>query len=291
MLTHRRGATLLELVVALVVGSVILGAAVQIAVRQQRFHRDVLELSARADQVGQTAALIPVELRGLAAGDDDIADARDTAIQFRATVAASIVCDTVGGQLVLAPATADRSIAGYLDPPRVGDSIWFPVLEDSAERWEGRAVAAVASIEGGCTIGGMSVVSGAWSAVRIFPDRVAPAEPGMPVRITRWTRYSVYRAGDGAWYLGFRDWNHGLARYNTVQPVSGPFRSTAATGLRFAYLDSAGSPVTADAAGRRRIARIEVALLTDSGRATPFTLLAATARSRGTVALRNRRRE
>lgn len=290
MLTPRSGATLLELLVAFTVASVALGATVQLAVRQQRFHGELLAALAHGDQVGQTAALVPVELRGLAPGEDDIAEARDTAVQFRATIASAIACDTAGGVL-LAPPDRTPPVGSQLDTPREGDSLWYPVVEDSTERWEARVVTAVSTASGICRVGGVEIFAGAWSGQRLSLDHRPAIVPGIPVRVTRWSRYSVYRAGDGAWYLGFRDWNHTLGRFNTIQPVSGPFRPPGAAGLRFAYFDMNGAQVAPDAAGRRRIARIEVTVATDAGVGAPWSQLRAASESRATVALRNRSRE
>ena len=82
---------------------------------------------------------------------------------------------------------------------------------------------------------------------------------GIPVRITRPRRYSLYRASDGLSYLGERDWNPGALRFNTIQPVSGPFAPAAEHGLVFRYLDSTGAslviPVANPARDRARASR------------------------------------
>jgi hypothetical protein len=80
-------------------------------------------------------------------------------------------------------------------------------------------------------------------------DSLSPATAlGMPLRVTRPLRYSLYRGSDANWYLGQRDWNTTTMRFNSVQPVSGPFLSPPARGVVFHYLDSAGAelvtPVT-----------------------------------------------
>jgi hypothetical protein len=82
----------------------------------------------------------------------------------------------------------------------------------------------------------------------------------MPVRVTRPVRYSLYRAGDGLWYVGEKDWNTSAARFNTIQPVSGPFLSAASGGLTFMYLDSTGVPLAAPVVDPTTIAAIRVRL-------------------------------
>jgi hypothetical protein len=60
-------------------------------------------------------------------------------------------------------------------------------------------------------------------------------------RLARRTRLAAYRSGDGAWYLGLRDWNGDANRFNGVQPVAGPLRPR--TGFHLDYLDAAGRPL------------------------------------------------
>lgn len=61
---------------------------------------------------------------------------------------------------------------------------------------------------------------------------------GRPLRVTRAIRLSLYRSGDGTWNVGERDWNPSTQRFNSIQPLAGPFLSASAPGLAFAYLDS-----------------------------------------------------
>ena len=72
-------------------------------------------------------------------------------------------------------------------------------------------------------------------------------------------RYSLYRASDGGWYLGQRDWNSLALRFNTTQPVAGPFLSPSARGLRLTYLDSMGTSLATPVADTRAIASIHAA--------------------------------
>jgi len=73
-------------------------------------------------------------------------------------------------------------------------------------------------------------------------------------------RYSLYRASDGGWYLGQRDWNPVALRFNTIQPVAGPFLSPALRGLRLTYLDSLGSTLATPITDTRTIVSIHAAL-------------------------------
>ena len=86
---------------------------------------------------------------------------------------------------------------------------------------------------------------------------------GTPVRVTRQERYVVYRASNGLWYLGLRDWNQSLARFAAPQPVAGPFiRALPNGGLTgFRYFDSIGAAVTPNGTNESSVARLRVSTL------------------------------
>ncbi len=73
------------------------------------------------------------------------------------------------------------------------------------------------------------------------------------MRVTRPIRYSLYHASDGSWYLGARDWNDASARFNTIQPLAGPFRSPGAgPALSLVRFHRCGAGVAGGAARPRR---------------------------------------
>jgi hypothetical protein len=114
---------------------------------------------------------------------------------------------------------------------------------------------------------------------------------GNAVRVTRPERFSFYRASDGAWYLGLHEWNTAAARFNPVQPVSGPYhtpRGAAAesAGLRFRYFDSLGALVPSGVADTRRITLVEATLRTAAAKANATAPMESLTIA---VALRNRK--
>jgi hypothetical protein len=88
-----------------------------------------------------------------------------------------------------------------------------------------------------------------------------------PVRVTRQTRYLVYRAGDGTWQIGMREWSDVLGRFGSSEPVAGPFlRLAAGARTGFRYFDSDGAALTPDAGiDVARVARIRVTVLRSHG--------------------------
>jgi hypothetical protein len=286
----------MELLVALTLGAVVLAMVGGVSVRQQHFYRAVVASTERTERLDQATALIPVAIRSIAPGEGDIppGGARDTALEFRATIATAVVCDSGHGSLVLAPVRAEPpQLASILQRPDAGDTLWALLTSGADESWAPRPITAVFDSVTTCLIGGLPP----WKAPVGQPSLVIrvvgplPAGQGTPVRITRLWKYSLYRASDGDWYLGARDWNSGAMRFNIIQPVSGPFTSAARHGMALRYYDSTGAVVASGAADPRGIAFIQVAFSVDSGLAggLGWTVGLRTA-STTSIALRNHRR-
>ena len=290
MLTRRRGYTVVEMIVAVSVGALVVGLGATLAFRHQRFHRDLTVVAERTGQLTQVMALLPVSLRAIAPGEGDIAPgaARDTALEFRATIGSGVVCDTAGGAVILAPVADSPALTSIATPPESGDTAWLLSASGAAERWTAFPIAAVATVSHVCLLGGNAPFGSApRTSVRL--TLTGGGWPGAALRITRPFRYSLYKASDGAWYVGAKDWSPALGRFNTIQPVAGPFLPASAAGLRFRYADSLGAAIPPGSANTAGIALIEVALRSDSLLPGRYAHAASSQlRSSASVALRNR---
>ncbi len=266
----RRGVTLIELVVAMVVGGLVLGLVVVICLRQQRLYADVADAAALAGQLRDASSILPIDVRGAApsAGDLRAGEARDTSLELRGTIASAVVCDTSRGNLILAPPESGvATFATVLTTVAVGDTAWLFTPGASGDDWlPHRVLASVNAAPGQCAAMAPRLDSAARGTARVAiglegVDDVGAAI-GRPLRVTRPLRYSLYRAGDGAWYLGERDWNPANARFNTIQPVSGPFLPPAPSGggLMFRYVDSLGVSLPTPVSDPRAVALIRVDL-------------------------------
>ncbi|HEY9225576.1 MAG TPA: prepilin-type N-terminal cleavage/methylation domain-containing protein, partial [Gemmatimonadaceae bacterium] len=255
MLTARRGVTLVELLVTVVVGGIALSLVAGIALRQQRVFADMANLAAVTGQLRETSAILPIDLRSAASAAGDIREARDTSIELRATIASAVVCDTTASGLLLAP-----DYTGSASAITAGDSAWLFDARDSGDVWKPRRImAATTAPSGQCAALGPTLSDSGRNVTRIALtlDSAPPRDwTGAPMRVTRVLRYSLYRSSDGSWNLGERDWNPATSRFNTIQPVSGPFLSAASGGLVFRYADSTGAPLATPVVDPRRIALI-----------------------------------
>lgn len=255
----RRGASLVELLVALSLGGVVLAAAAGSLLRQQRAAGWVGRLAGGEAQMRPLTLLLPSELAHLDAAAMDIVagEAADTAIQIRALVGSSVACDaTPGSVTLLPPDAAGVPLAGLAQPPRMGDSLWH--YEGDSIGWLGRQVSSVTGVDAACLH-----PPGTGRSHRLAVDGPGSVSPGAPVRLTRHERFVVYRAADGRWYLGLREWSVSTGRFTPPQPIAGAFvrrRETGEiTGFRYFARDGAELPspvaVTAD------IGRVRVSIL------------------------------
>src|SRR2546429_6633629 len=63
--SRRAGFTLIELVIAMVLMSLVGGAIVKLLLRQQRFYNSTSDLIQTRQQIRQAAAMVPSDLRGI----------------------------------------------------------------------------------------------------------------------------------------------------------------------------------------------------------------------------------
>jgi hypothetical protein len=251
------------MIVAMTVGGIALALIGAVSLRQQRVFTDLTNQSAVAQQLREASALLPITLRSLSPVDGDLRDARDTAFEFRSTIAAAVVCDTNAGAVILPPIISGSSLGAIESPIEAGDSIWLY----GALGWTGSAISSVTSAPAGtCAPQGPILSSIESKANRTLLRTTSQLSPsiGAPLRVTRPTRLSLYHASDGGWYLGERDWNNGTARFNTIQPVAGPLLSPSAGGVVFRYSDSAGVRLTTPVSNLSAVAVVRIEMRSQS---------------------------
>lgn len=234
---RRRGFTLVELLVALGLALVVLGAATGSLLRQQRSSRRLASLSDDDVQLRAATALLAGELVTLDPSTGDLAagEASDTAIQIRAAIAVSLACvQEVGAATLLPSIGGEVPLGGVASLPRPGDSLWW--LTDSV--WVARRIAAVAAVSATCT----SPVVASGQTTRVILTSGDTIDAGVPLRVTRPARYAYYRASDGSWSLGYREWSEATQRFAPPQPAVGSLLQRGG-GRRsgFRYFDARGA--------------------------------------------------
>jgi len=300
----RRGFSLIEIAIVLAIVGIIGSTIGLLLTRQQRFYRGTSELIATRQSVRDAIEVLTTDIRGMSAADTARLLA-DSAMEFFATVGSSVLCQRLSPSVVgLPPASASGSVlTSFATLPDTGDLAVFYV--DSApptSRWYKYRIVAfnTRSIATTCAASSSfasdaDVASGA-KAYAVSLDAPLPGvvQGGSPVRFIRRGRYSLYRASDGDWYLGYRRCNAIGAiasACGTIQPLSGPYRAYSPdanqSGLVFKYFDRAGGDAQSVPSS---LARVEVtaraasrqSLLVEGRRWTPADS------AHVAVALRNR---
>ena len=242
-----RGFTLVELVVALLLGVLVLGASGQVFLATARFLR--LQSSRLEVHEGIRAAtqILLSELRELdPSGGDIVALGRDS-ISIRATRGVTFVCapaDPRSGRVVVRsdigsayrevdPARDRALVFRDGDPTTETDDVWLELGISST----GGAT---------CSDGTPAVELRLLGAVGGL-DSVGL---GSPVRWYERAVYRLYLDDTGAWWLGVRSWSGGA--WAAISPVAGPLAHP--LGLEFAYFDANGQATVAPA----NVARIDL---------------------------------
>lgn len=263
----RPGFTMIEIMVAIVMLSLVVGGLLAVVMEQQRFYDGASEVMEVRDNLRRIGDLLPSEMRGLAPIEGDIYAMTDSMIDFRAPTGTSVVC-AIGnsGQMVVIPPTATSTDAGLTSwnaPPRNSDSLFIFDSRDSlVDTTVARYINSTPSA-GTCptSTGFTTTTAEAAASMTLNLDAALPAtvRVGSPIRFWRRVRYSLYQAADQQWYLGYRDFVPARSpAWSAIQPVVGPllpYATSGATGLRFTYRDSSGAVLTsvADAPRVRRI--------------------------------------
>jgi hypothetical protein len=236
---RRRGTSLAELLVALTLTAVVLGAATASSLRQQHVARTIAAGAATSTQLRPATAVLSTQLALLGPEDLVPAESSDSTLQFRAVVATGIACDTAIAEAMLGVRDGAVPLGGSAAPVRAGDTLWWY----AGGRWTPARVTDSSPAHARC---GRSAADGDGVRLRVVGADTIPADA--PVRVTRQERLVVYRAGDGSWMLGLREWSADAAQMAAPQPIAGPFvrRATAGARTGFRYFDRDGAELAPD---------------------------------------------
>jgi prepilin-type N-terminal cleavage/methylation domain-containing protein len=268
MTTVRRGVTLVELLSVLVLLAIVGGAIGRLLVRQQRFYVALHERLALRSQLRDGVDLLTVALRYAAVQGAPIDFASDTAVELSSVIGAGTVCAASGAVIHLTPeATASgAALTSFATTPDTADDVlvFHTAGATASAGWSRARVATVGSHPVGGVCGGSPLVSpvdvaAAARSTELTLAPATPALPGAPVRVVRHARFSVYRASDGLWYLGYR---RCAPACNGIQPVSGPYAPGTVPPLTLRYADASGAtlPTPLDSSARSRITRVDLVL-------------------------------
>ena len=252
---RRQGVTLAELLVAITLSGIVLGTAASSLLRQQRTAVVVSGSAALSAQLRAATGAVAAELAPLAGGDLVPGEASDTTIGLRTLVTSGVSCSDAVGQATFALEDGEPAMAGHA--PRAGDSLWW--YAGSAAGWRGRPITSSDSLSVPC------MLTGTLAHRRALIAGGDSIPFGAHLRVTRPSRYTFYKSGDGSWQLGLQEWVPETGRLAPPQPIAGPFLRRAGTARSgFRYFDRAGAELLPRelAAELERVRRVRVTVLT-----------------------------
>jgi hypothetical protein len=268
-LTGRRGATVAELAVALLLAGVAAALGAGMLVSTERRVRREGDDSHAAQTIRDV----------MHAMESDLASARwntvlirgDTAVDLEAHVGTSVACVATGALLVLPAATTSlgEPWSSWRYPPEFTDvvAVWD---SSGAGSWFTASIDSVSEpgAGAGCAAGSPfrsiadSLSQRPVVRLRLASPLPAAVGPGAPVRVFRGVRWALYRGGGGSWWLGQR---RCTATCGAIQPVAGPLASPTDTGLAFVAGSDGGMTVMLRAVSATRREPLERRAITVRG--------------------------
>lgn len=266
---RRRGFTLVELLIAMVVFGIVGATVARVLINSLRVSQAQVVTADMQSNVRLGGLILPLELReigydsnifvtpGVGAITSDIEAMAQSSITFRAMRGWSPVCDIRSDMLqykIRKPTFGQRRPLGT-------DGFLLFVENLEALRWDDQWVRLllVASMD-------QDELCGADSAIAINLSSVPPVgagnmlvatnvKVGAPVRYYERMQFGMFVDDDGRTYLGARSLSLGEVRYRAV---AGPLDPAA--GLRFTYYDASGTEVNPGGGNPGLVRSIDVRL-------------------------------
>lgn len=272
MRLSRGGWTLHEMLISLCVMSGVFAIVAHQALTQTRLYSGIQNATLAREHRAQASAIAGRILWSISPSAGDVTVAMDSALQVEMPLGASVVCASAPGMVVMAAPAPHRGavLAAFSDAPEAGDRLAALFHDSAGTTWLHFRVASTPTM---AQCGRFPTASG-WQLSLLEPITLPE---GTALRLSRPLRLSLYRASDNRWYLGAKEWNGEQQRFNTIQPIAGPYdrydRDPARSGFAFRYADRSGQELslpfeTARVATVMIAARSTVGQTTDSGTIT-----------------------
>lgn len=277
-LTARRGLTLPELLVAMLLLAIVGGGLTRVLTKQQQFYKDASRTAISKRELRLGATVLPGELRSISSSGGDILSMTENELVLRAYIGSSVICARTSNDIWVPPTgLANHVLTSYTTKPVLGDTIF--IFDEGTERgaqddaWLLRYITGIDNNASDCA--GPPFMDPVLDApatkkrtrYHLSADLPATVGIGAVVRFTRPVKYKIYQEASGAWYLGMEQYSNG--QWQAPSPLAGPYSPLAAgdylpSGLQFRFYDSLGVRVT-NMNNDLDVARIDVFLRTNAG--------------------------
>lgn len=240
----RSGVTLLELLVALPIATMLLATTTVLLLLALRSVATQLDLMATRLETRRAAMLLadawaPLRWR-------ELRHVSDTLLEADAHVSVGTICAAEANGLLR---VGWSSVGRGDQEPRVGDEVELWTVGDVPAAPPEPMLRAVRALRGapGPTAVGTPCPSGTTGAQSwVTVDSIPVVLPGSPVLVRRRTRWVHYRSGDD-WWIGQRRWSGRV--WDPPQPIAGPMASARETGVAIrAWRRPSGGHPSADPA-------------------------------------------
>lgn len=249
----RQGSALLELLVALPLALLVAGLAVQLFVTQLRVTARIEGKLHNQRELEHSAMVLASELR--AASANTLESWTDTSLVLRSAVMVGVVCASPAPHLVdvISGDAAEPLRAALFAAPRAGDVLAAPLADTSnpgdpitvlnhSSRYT--TITSARQESSACAASPLrrSAVASPWR-LTIAPLANTAVAVGELITVARRTEWRSYRATDGDYFLGKREWNG--AAWSVTQPAVGPLLSNAQAGFRLTIARADGTLLSA----------------------------------------------
>lgn len=236
--TSRRGVTLLECLVSIVVSGVLMAAVYALLFSGSRLARAESSALDVRRNVRAVAGVLRAELQSVSVEAGDLLAISDSAFTLRAQRGFGVLCAAPGSSSIV----LDDSLLSLLRAIDATKDLALVYAEgdprtSADDRW---IHASVSWVAGGACTGGARGTRLTLAGAAIAAD-LAEVGVGAPVRLYEVLEYRRYRDAAGLWWLGVRGPAAG-GGWTASSPIAGPL--LARTGLVFRYADTLGTPTT-----------------------------------------------
>jgi prepilin-type N-terminal cleavage/methylation domain-containing protein len=259
LLIARRGYTLIEILVALVLLGIVSAGVYKVLVNNQRIYTAQTQRIDLQQNIRAAAAILPAEFRQLDAAEGDITAMGPDSIRMRAIRQLAFLCaaPSLGGSVSQVDLTIRQTpIYGTRQTFAAGDSLLVYWEGDPASRSDDTWLPALlqqAPGTGTCSDGTPAIVlqklQPTWLASTKFNISGAITNGSPVLRFTS-LLYRSYADASGTWWLGVQNLSSG----GSIQPLVGPLIGS--NGVTFSYFDSAGVATTVPT----QVAQIQIVL-------------------------------
>jgi len=273
MSAPRRGFTLVELLVTIVVLAVIGTLLATTMLGQQRFFQRAYEMVGVRRELRTAMSLMPTDMRGVSSVGGDVLGFSATDMTFRATIGASIVCERPVGssptQLLLPPLDlAHNTLTSWSTRPIAGDLLFAfddgPLAGAEDDAWIPLTVSSVTETTTACAGAPFTdpVADAGKPRYLVTVAELIPATVvvGAGLRFTRDVQYALEQSDETErWYLTQSSRVGGA--WNSPVVVSGPYEALTDGGMQLVYFDSTGPEIVPAGVGAAvGLARVDLTM-------------------------------